>query len=240
MRLRRLNEAGIRKFESYLDALDIDPRIEPPTALLDGAETSESVGIQIDIESRPFDSRLDLGSYLNNLPGFNSLQNLDTDCGLWAWLGLFNFDALCPPDGNGRRRPGEHARWILAPRNFQRYYRHLVAAPYRIFRHYSRLNMIGEAMCVLCGAPSKPGDLVEQFCSRQELVTNPSILGAVTRLYYDSKSGKLKRGASAKGQGSPRRLAVIIQQFDLTFDLYSIGAERLVEKLPREFARFKS
>jgi hypothetical protein len=84
------------------------------------------------------------------------------------------------------------------------------------------------------------GDIVEQLASRQELVTNRAVVGAATKLYYDATRMAARRGAGGKGPGSPRRLADILNQLDLTWDLYAIADDDLISKLPAEFDRFKS
>lgn len=236
MKVRRLNTAGIEQFERFLDSLTEAAPLAVPLAALTAPETSESLGVELEVEHRAFASRMDLGSYLFKKLNGSGLLDIDADRGLWAWLALFYFESLCPADRVGRRTPGNRARWILDPHNFQRYYRHLLAGPYRIVRAYPEQPEI--AMCILCGAPDKPGDLVEQLASRQELVTNRAIIGAATRLYYDADSGKLKRGAGGKGRGSPRRLADVLQQFDVTYDLYTLDADELSQLLPKEFERF--
>ena len=236
MKVRRLNIAGIEQFERFLDSLTDAAPLAVPLAALTAPETSESLGVELEVEHRAFASRMDLGSYLFKKLNRSGLLDIDADRGIWAWLALFYFESLCPADRFGRRTPGNRARWILDPHNFQRYYRHLLAGPYRIVRAYPEQPEI--AMCILCGSPDKPGELVEQLASRQELVTNRAIIGAATRLYYDADSGKLKRGAGGKGRGSPRRLADVLQQFDVTYDLYTLDTDELSQLLPKEFDRF--
>ena len=40
-------------------------------------------------------------------------------------------------------------------------------------------------MSLLASEVAKPGDVVEQLASRQEIVVSPGIIGAATKLYYD-------------------------------------------------------
>ena len=91
---------------------------------------------------------------------------------------------------------------------------------------------------MLCQPLDSPGDVVEQLASRQELVTNPGIIGLVTKLYVDMDTKRPKRGAGGKGGGSARRLSDVLEQFDLTWDLYAASADELVNVMPREFERF--
>jgi hypothetical protein len=238
MKLRRLNLAGIEQFERFLDSVTEAAPLVVPIAALTAPETSESLGIEIEVEPRAFANRMELSSYLFKKLNGSGLLDIDADRGLWSWLALFFFESLCPADRVGRRNPGNRARWILDPHNFQRYYRHLLAGPYKIFRAYWERPEV--AMCLLCGVPDKPGDLVEQLVSRQEVITNTAIIGAATRLYYDAGSGKLKTGAGSKGRGSPRRLVDVLQQFDVTYDLYSLNIEEVSQLLPKEFDKFRA
>jgi hypothetical protein len=63
--------------------------------------------------------------------------------------------------------------------------------------------------------------------------------GTARALYFDEKTGRLKRGAGGKAGGSPRRLARVRQQLDVTWDLFDLTVERMLAILPNEFNRFK-
>ena len=235
--LRRLSLAGIARFEDFVNSWKTPAPQERPVAILDQADTSEPLEVEILIEARVFGSRLEAARYLDSKLEKSGLKNIERDCGLWSWLSLFYFDELCPADGQGRRKPGDIARWIPQPQNFQRYYRHLLAGPYRIFRAHSDCP---ERALVLLGGPlDKPGEIVEQFASRQEIVTNPAVIQSTTTLYWDVDANKPKRGAGGKGGGSARRLADVLEQFDVTWDLYAMTPENLMGMLPREFGRFQ-
>lgn len=236
IQVRRLNPLGIEAFEKYLDSLTSETPQAAPLQSLTAPESSESLGVTIKVEQRSFATRYELGGYLYSVIDGSGLQGVDADRGLWAWLALFYFESMCTADRWGRRKPGKRARWIPETHDFQRYYRHLLAGPYRIYRAYSSQPDL--AMSLLCGHPDRPGDLVEQLVSRQELVTNPAVVGLATKMYYDQEVGELKRGGGGKGPGSPRRLAAVLRHFDVTYDLYSLGVEELSCLLPREFDRF--
>lgn len=87
---------------------------------------------------------------------------------------------------------------------------------------------------------SKPGDIVEQSASRQEFVTNKAVVEAATRLYIDGASRTAKKGAGGKGPGSARRFAEVLNQLDVTWDLYAMSADDLLSILPAEFNRFRN
>jgi hypothetical protein len=94
-------------------------------------------------------------------------------------------------------------------------------------------------MALLGGPLDRPGEIVEQFASRQEIVTNQAVIQSTTDLYWDHASNKPKRGAGGKGAGSPRRLADVLKQFDVTWDLYAMKAGSLTDLLPKEFNKFR-
>jgi hypothetical protein len=90
----------------------------------------------------------------------------------------------------------------------------------------------------LCKPLDTAGDLYENIAGRQELVTNPAVVEVSTRLYFNPETNNLKSGAGGKGAGSPRRLAAVLDQFDLTWDLYSATADEIMNILPKEFDKF--
>jgi hypothetical protein len=225
------------RFGEFLDSLTTpSPQGYPEEILIDTA-TSDIVEPKIEIEKKIFANRLEAGKYLNECFSPASIAGIDNQRGLWAWLALFFFDELCPPDAQGRRKPGERARWVPAVGDFRKYYRHLLAGPYRIYRAHR--DKPERAMALLCTPLHQPGDIVEQLASRQELVTNIAVMEVATALYIDSPSGQPKRGAAGRGPGSARRLADIFNQFDVTWDLYAMTSDDLLNMLPREFSRFR-
>jgi hypothetical protein len=236
MKLRRLNDEGVLRFSEYLDALRTNPSSPPPSELLTAASTSEEVG-NLEIEKQSFANRLAAGRWLHDTIEAARLRDAARDKGLWAWLSLLHFDEVCPPDGNRHRKPGERARHIPDVANFQRYYRHLLAGAWRIFRAHR--DDPDRALAVLWQPVDKPGDIVEQLASRQELVTNRAFIAAATKLYIDPLTLRAKFGAGGKTRGAPRRLADFCNQLDVTWDLYALEAVELLTKLPREFHRFQ-
>jgi len=234
--VRRLNQAGITRLIEFLDSLNTTSPQGVPSGILADAATSDPVELAIEVETRTFGSRFAAAQYLSDRFVAGGLENAELDVGLWTWLALFYFEELCPSGTGGRRKPGERARWIPDVHNFQRYYRHLLAGPFRIYRAHR--DEPSRALALLWGPLDKPGEIVEQLASRQELVTNRDIMECATRLYIDPANNRPKRGAGGKGAGSPRRLADVLNQFDVTWDLYSVTTDGLMALLPREFDRF--
>ncbi len=238
MILRRLNERGMREFEAFLDSLTTDHPLSVPEWLLNDPNMSESLPVDIEVDKKVFGSRFKLAEYLNDILPKTGLRELEKDKGLWAWLSLFFFDEVCPDRGSGRRKPGDRARWIPATTDYRKYYRHLLAGPYRIYRAHR--DNPERALAVLYGPLDRPGDIVEQLASRQEIVTNKAVIETATNLYMDRSADRPKRGAAGKGAGSARRFVEILNQFDVTWDLSVMESPDLLDKLPGEFDRFRS
>lgn len=236
MNLRRLNDNGIHRMGEFLDSLTTPEAQQWPSHVLADDRYSDSLEIEIEVEARDFDDREQVGEYLNSILDDEELSGLEKDQGLWAWLSLFYFDQLCPRDRDGNYSPKDRARWIPAFSDYRKYYRHLLYGPYIIYRAYR--EDLAPVRGLLCNQPSSPGEITEQLASRQELVTNRAVMEVSQFLYIDPDTGKPKRGARGSKAGSVRRLATVLGQFDLTWDLYSMDFESIRGMLPGEFDRF--
>jgi hypothetical protein len=246
--LRKLNERGMTRLIEFLHAVKSDSSLGVPVEILYHETTSQDLGdVEVDVEHRTFGSRFEAARYLHGLLSSCGLENIDSQRGLWAWLSLFYFEELCPVDKKGQRKPLEDACWVPETGRAFRYYRHLLAGPYRIF-HTHRADP-SQAMILLCGPLHQPGEIVAQLASRQNIVTNASLLGTATALYLDRETSLPKRGATSteklndRTRGKPgtvRRLVDVYQQFDLVWDLYAMDTHTIVDLLPKEFERFKS
>lgn len=234
--LRRFNRAGIDRFAAALDQIRVVGDADVDSLTLDDTLT-EMIDVSGTVTVVEFESRYDAGRYFFELlEGLELTTDSERDSGLWSWLSAVWLNKLAPLRA-GRRNVGATARWILDVENYQRYYRHLLAGPYRIFR--SHRDNPRRAMAVLATPVTNPGDAVEQLASRQEIVSNPNLMEVVTELYFDATTGKLKRGSGSKGPGTPRRFAKdVLQQFDLTWDFYGMEPIKILRLLPAEFDRF--
>jgi len=230
VRLRRLTPTGIARFEELL------PKLEGSTDRLDVSlaldETLSEPAGDAEIEPSFLDgkSRLDAAAYLDTKLG--PLADPERDPGLWAWLSLLSFDAVCPRDAKGRYRPGSPARYVPRLDDARRVYRHRLLGPYVIFRLHR--DDPYRALCVLCQPLVKPGQLVERLASRPRLVASPASIGVATILYCD-RERSLRRGAAANVE----RLSEVLTQLDQTFDVYGMSADALLKLLPPEFDPFK-
>ena len=238
MKARRLSESGMQVFGAWINSIKQGGMTLLPDEMLSDSQYSEPLEKDVEIEFKKFTNRYEAAEYLytqfNNVEGLN----IEQDRGLWAWLSLFFFDVVCPKDQYGVRKLGAIVRYIPEPGDWRRYYRHLLAGPYRIYRFHRESPK--SALALLCQPVDSPGDVVEQLAARQELVTNRGIMELATFLYVDPKTQCTKRGAGGKSGGSARRLTDVIDQLDLTWDLYDANRDELLAVMPHEFDKFKS
>jgi hypothetical protein len=238
--VRKLNEKGTALFKAYLERLRTGLASDSPRAILEQPDTSVALVASAQVELRPFATRQEAAEHLvASLDGKLPKTELDHGPGVWNWLSLLYFDQLCPTHGLGARKVGKDYRYILPPlsdpEHFRHYYRHLLAGAFRIHRQHKNSGSV-----LLAGALDKFDDFNEQIASRQEFISNPAIVGAIDVLYYDASTRRPKRGAASNKRrpGTLRRFIDVIQQLDLTYDLYSLTGVQLMRLLPGEFDRW--
>jgi hypothetical protein len=232
MQLKRLNPSGISTFQAFLDSHTGEDPLPYPEASLTDPNQTNILEISVDVERREFESRFDLASYLHSRFEAAGFRPDRSDPGLWAWLSCFYFREICPTV-RGRLQPGAAARWIPQSGDFRRYYRHLIAGPYGIYHAHRDAPL--RALALLCQRPGRPGDLVEQLASRQQVVTNPTIMQVATDCYVDPKTRRQLSSANRKGAGGARRFIDVLSQFDVTWDLSMMSPSDLHGHIGAEF-----
>lgn len=229
--VRTLNEKGIQTFKEYLAELRIGLASSLPVELLEDPGYTAKMKGGLEVEKLTFDSKLDMAQYL-----FETFQNLpssqiDQNIGLWSWLSLYYFDQVCPANTAGKKDPGQDCRHIL-DLDFRRYYRHLLIGPYNTYRlHGERVSLL------LYGPLDRINKFYEELSSRQSFFTNKGVIEAANLLYYDPrrKGPKSGAGGATRKPGTLLRFIDVIQQLDLTYDLYSMTGVEVLSLLPSEF-----
>lgn len=235
--LRRFTPAGLDAFQRALNDIKRVPTTPAPEHLLNDSTASEAVREDVVLNHTIHTTRLSLGHAIDQVFGNPPPAGILTDVRLWSWMSLFFFDSVCPLQSNGTRRVGAMARYILEGTDYKRYYRHLLVSAY--LPYFANRDNPQRAIALLCQTPSVPGEIVEQIVGRQDFIANPTIVSAVSALYYDAETGRPKKGSSGKGPGTPRRLADVLRQFDRTWDIHSMRPQQLINFLPKEFSRFR-
>ena len=229
--VRSLNRVGIDRLRSYLAELRAGASASPPAELLDDAAYSQELPADVTIVEQSFADRLAVARHLNEQLRPLGHEITDRDTGLWAWLSLVYFDQLCPVSGDGTRQPGQNYRHV-PEFGYRHRYRHLLFGPYQVYRRHGEL-----AALLLAGALHSESGVYHEIVSRQDLIANKGVLQAASTLYFDRRRCRPKPGAqgSHRHPGTVRRFVRVLQQLDVTYDIYGLSGEQILELLPREF-----
>ena len=232
--VRKLNSRGLGYFKKYLNDLRENPDLKPPFEILENPDYSENFQDKAHVEQMDFQYRTHMVKYLSK-----ALESLNTslgakNIGLWSWLSLFYFDQVCAKDLNGKRVSGMDYRHILNI-GFRYKHLHLLAGPFQTYKMYRE-----KARLLLHGATHTGNKIHNELVKRQNFITNPGIIDAADALYFDKDNNKPKSGTTSQVRGgSLLRFITVIQQLELTFDLYSMDAKEILNLLPEEFNTWK-
>lgn len=227
--LYSLTSEGLLRFELFM-------RNEGPSTGL--VHPTAELGVPIaglgPLEIREFSSAREMAAAVVAAFGERDPQEFAGDTGLWSWLTVILADQVFPIKG-GARQPREFYRWFPAPPNdWQKAQRHLVRMPVLLFSSFD-----SDADHLLCGKPSVGPDIREQLTSQQDMFSR-NFQHACRKLYFDEATGSVKKGTGSRdGPGTPRRLATVRKQLDVTWDMTDLTAERILELLPEEFDVFR-
>lgn len=233
MRAMRLNKAGRLDFERMVQAIRSGETGKAPKGILDDQLAVEPLSFELDIREGGFSSRYEMGCHLVEALASVERSEFMSDRGFWDWLALLWFDDFCPVKADGsRKKPSASCSYVMSE-DYKRRYRHAVYVTWQL------VDMHGtNAEPLLYKEPPVRGELTEQLMARQFYLSCGGLIGAVRKLYWDDSSGKLKKGAGGKSAGSARRLAAWLQQIEVTYDIFSLSDNDLVELVPPEFKRF--
>jgi hypothetical protein len=227
--LYSFNDSGIDAFRKVFTGQIDDAAIDPVDTSL-----AKRIAGTTAFSIRRYETAKDMAEAVLGSLGSANLFDLLPDTGLWAWLTFVMRDQLFKKAGDGTWKVGEVHRWYPSnPNDWQKGQRHLVRMPVLL------LKSLGDAADhLLCGEPSVLPEIREQLTSQQDMF-NPAFQQVARNLYFDDATGGLKRGAGSKTAGTPRRLAKVRQQLDVTWDLEDLDPARILARLPAEFSRFR-
>jgi hypothetical protein len=233
--VRVLNEKGLQTFSRYLADLREASTGRPPWEILTDPGQSGRFREDLEVERCAFKDKPGMAKYLHEKFSLFPPSQVESNVGLWSWLSLYYFEQVCPLNPSGKRTPGQDCRHILDV-DFRRYYRHLLNGPYSVYR------MHGErAPLLLYGPLDKISNYYEQLSCRQGFVTNRGVIEAANLLYFNPRTGRPKYGPGGTGgkPGTLLRFIDMVQQLDLTHDLYSMTGEEVLSLLPPEFDEWR-
>lgn len=230
MKLRRFNTAGLKKFEEYVLAGNRQVTA-PPRDLLEDPAYTEAF-LDVDLDETTYESKFDLGLAVCAAVGPERTKMLLADQAVWPWLSLFYSDSTMPLR-KSEYFIGDAQRHLLGGKTawsqYNHHHRHLVRGAVQAVAQF------GSNARVMLGAPAEHSKLEEQLMSRKVgsgYAYSSSLMEVVNRLYWDGPSQKTKRGAKSTGKGSVVRLVQVLQQLDVTYDVASLDADRLLALLP--------
>lgn len=233
MEMRRFTDYGLEQFRRYLTELHGGSKVEPPRHLLTDTESSESFSEAGEIEQRSFSTRLEAAGYFHIVLSEVEDNELQSDVHLWSWFSLLYFDDVCPPQSDGGRKPGRDYRHIPEP-GYQHGHRHLLGGAYLVYSVHGWGEKLSRLL--LSTKPSVESRFHHELAARQNLITNRGVMEAADLLYFDEERGRPKPGAARREfPGGLYRFIDVIQQLDLTYDLYSMKGREMVGLLPPEF-----
>ena len=236
MRLRKLNDEGLTRFEAWL--AEGAPG-EVPIDLVRGQTTSSALQQEITVSQKVFQDRYEFGKYLVETLAPLDAVSLSNDRLLWATLALIWFDQLCPPFSVGGRRLEKSYRYIPSS-DYRSYYRHLVRSPWKLVADHGENARLFLLPTVDGPSPlRRHGEILEQLGGRQSVLRSQAVISEANRLYASPVTGRPRKGVAGRGAGTVNRLGLVLRQLALTFDVEALEDGNLLKILPVEFDRWK-
>ena len=234
-KVRCLTARGIDEFARYLDQLRRDRDLSPPVEILVDPSYSAPCALgNVFVESRGFASRREFAEYINQR-FLEAGVIVDADeSGIWEWLSLFYFDAVCPITRDGSRKPGVDGRHLLGDPEALRRHRHLLRGPYMLWHRYNG-SPTGELDLLLCDELPKHKIAATNLGERARLMASKGALVAASRLYVDPASGRPKKGYSKEENGL-RAFCKFLKNLPECFDLSGMSADTIIALLPESFS----
>ena len=233
-RARRLTPDGIRRAKAHLDILRADPltRFDVPDEILFDPQFAEEFKDAPLVKHKPFDTRRDAAEYIQSFDPPIGPHFVD-DWPFWSWLGLFHLSDILA--ARQMRVPSVN-EWIVVDPAIRRSAsmgaRHYLRAGWRL------ADVYGERVAFLLNRDITQHGIVSSYVlDFQRHFNSVGIVDLIIKLY--TRNDTQRRGFGT-GPGSIRHLQRVLDQLALTYDVYGMPAEALMEILPPEFDRWKS
>jgi len=234
MSFRKLNDEGLKGLADWIHLLKSDGSLPTPEHLLSDPATSEPLDFGFSPVQHKFSDRAELGAWLNDALSGHEAKVL-YDAGFWSALALFWFGQICAQKADGKRKPGELARYVFDAR--RKHYRHLIWATWWAINSY---GADGRYLLLPVSAKDNPlefggGEVMGQIAANQMTTSSSVVIRLGRKLYSDPETDRQNKGSSGKGADSPRRFVKVLRQFQLTYDFDAMTDNAIEGLLPREF-----
>lgn len=236
IKARVFSELGENEFRKYIQTLRQGHSATRPDLNIEPYSKEYLPSFLID-ETKNFSIKMELAEYLDECFRNSNIkrENILVEKRFWTWLAYIWFDQLAPVQNNGIRRLKEDARYICSS-DYRDYYRHLISGNYSIYSMHGREN----SRIFLYSPIYEHNDFIEQVASRQFIISHKNIVETINKLYLDIDTERPKKGAQSRDRpGNFRRFIEIIQQFELTYDIYNMSPEKMIALLPSEFNEWR-
>lgn len=214
--LRRLTAEEDKKFQELckIDDNNLDIKNFP------GKKLSSVVELN---EDKKFNNKFELGKYL-----YEKLSNIPVDIKTWHFLVIAYHKKLL----NSKGKIGETKRFYI--NSEKRYYpfTHLLKPVFDLYSFYR--DTPDSIEFLLLSPVNESGKLFLETVKRQDMMKNINFIEVSRRLFYDEKKKKLKKGIAE----SILRLITLFKQYERTYDLYSMPADKILENLIRKHKEF--
>lgn len=229
--LRQLTPSGLARAREFLTDLRESPdaQREPPQDLLFGDNFSRPFSEKVRVEQRTFLTRRDAGNYLSQT--LEPLRHRLADhAGVWSWLGMYYFTGTAPTTLSPNNmtflfEPEESS--AHASRSDQQRYRHYLWGSWRLYEQHGH-----HADFLLDQDISAWDDIAQRISGSQRVFNSTGVVPLILRLY--TKGQQKKRGHVARA-GGLRHLLRVLPQLELTYDVYGMDSDALLDILPPVF-----
>ena len=234
--VRSFNDEGMKAYARLILSKSSDICTKA-SELVNNPNLSSSVGF--DFVPKNIIRRREMGEHLWKYFGIDSAGfNFIDDRRMWNWVAASFLPHLLEGTTDlsiiNKAVGKDESRWIRSD-SVLRHHRHLVSSPFFVYlENYSNVE---DAMAALATPVLAPGEVVERITGKLS-ISQGSAMALATALYYDKKTGELKKGSSTHGSGGPKRLSYFLSQIDLTIDYQGMSPDYLKDLLPKEFHRF--
>ena len=235
--LRRLTAEGIATAQAFLARLREQPDGDrtPSRELLFGNRFSRpfEAGAGIVVERRAFRTRREACAYLSPLLA-PVRHRITDDAGVWSWLGMFYFPEIAGAL-EGRSRDIALEAFAFSDdestterrRSYQRRYRHLLRGSWLLWERHRE-----DAAFLLDEDITTFNDLADRVFSDFRVFNSAGVVPLAIRLYTEGE--RLKERYS-RAPGGLRHLLRVLPQLELTYDVYGMAPDALLEVLPDAF-----
>ena len=240
---------GMREAQEYLSILREGKRLrnwrKDLNELLSDSNNAQPITPDVFVQNRLFTNRREAGEYLQPILAPLGVDRIAGNLALWSWLGMFYMEqaAISDSAGNPKLSTSDQA-YILDPRKDRMDTsgnRHRLMVAYEIYVRHGE-----KAWCML----DQPLRNMERFTAHilgaRACFNAAGVVELAHLLYADPKNRRYKSGFGGTGDrgvshnpGTLPRLVSVLNQLYMTYDVYGMTAQQLLELLPPEFDRWK-